>query len=185
MTEVIISDIPRWHRWGEPVAVGLNLAYTVGYQNSAAWTFVSAAVGSAIFMVLCWQRQLKLESALWLFYIGMAAYGAYSVQSTWPPPQSAEWTAHGISILLGGAIWLMLFWIMRGKSWKPGLDGFTTVGSIIATYWMLQFVHANWIYWIVINAAATALYASRGLKWGTALFAVYTVLALEGWFNWI
>ena len=50
---------------------------------------------------------------------------------------------------------------------------------------MLQFVHANWLYWIVVNAVSIVLYASRGLRWGTGLFVLYTLLALEGWFNFI
>jgi nicotinamide riboside transporter PnuC len=50
---------------------------------------------------------------------------------------------------------------------------------------MLQFVHANWLYWIVVNAGSVVLYASRGLKWGAGLFVLYTLLALEGCFNFI
>ena len=39
----------RWHRWGEPLAAGLNLAYTIGYMNAAAWSFAVAALGSALY----------------------------------------------------------------------------------------------------------------------------------------
>jgi nicotinamide mononucleotide transporter len=181
------GDEPRaWHRWGEPVAVVLNLAYTVGYQQGAAWSFYAAVIGSALFLVLCWQRQMKFEALLWCYYIVMAVYGAAVVQVAWPDPlPEASWSAHGLSLLLWAVIWGMLVWAFRGKTWKPGLDAFTTTGSIIATYWMLQFVEANWLYWIVVNMASVILYASRKLHWGTGLFVLYTLLSLEGWFNWI
>jgi len=37
----------------------------------------------------------------------------------------------------------------------------------------------------VVNMASVVLYASRKLHWGTGLFVLYTLLSLEGWFNWI
>ena len=182
-----MSDAPHtWHRWGEPLAVALNIAYTLGYQAGEAWAFPAGGFGSALFLVICWQRQLKLEAFLWLYYIGMAGYGAWAVQSAWPDPlPTASLEAHALSIGLGLIAWWALSRFFQGKSWRPRLDAFTTVGSLIATYWMLQFVHANWLYWIVINAVSVVLYVSRGLKWGTGLFVLYTLLALEGWFNFI
>ena len=82
-----MSDAPHtWHRWAEPLAVALNIAYTLGYQAGEAWAFPVGGLGSALFLVICWQRQLKLEAFLWLYYIGMAVYGAWAVQSAWPDP---------------------------------------------------------------------------------------------------
>lgn len=177
---------PRWHRWGEPLAVVLNLAYTLGYQAGASWAFLAAGVGSLLFLLVCWQRRMKLEAALWLYYIGMAVYGALAVQDAWPDPlPTASLFAHGISIAIGLVCWWGLQRYFDGRTWRPKLDAFTTVGSLLATYWMMQFVHANWLYWMVVNAAAIFLYASRGLKWGTVLFGVYTLLSIEGWFNFI
>lgn len=177
---------PRWHRWGEPLAVVLNLAYTLGYQAGASWAFLAAGFGSLLFLLVCWQRRMKLEAALWLYYIGMAVYGALAVQDAWPDPlPTASLHAHGISIAIGLACWWGLQRYFNGRTWRPKLDAFTTVGSLLATYWMMQFVHANWLYWMVVNAAAIFLYASRGLKWGTVLFVVYTLLSIEGWFNFI
>lgn len=180
------EDKPRWHRWGEPLAVVLNLAYTLGYQAGASWAFLAAGVGSLLFLWVCWQRRMKLEAALWLYYIGMAVYGALAVQDAWPDPlPTASLSAHGISIAIGLVCWWGLQRYFNGRTWRPKLDAFTTVGSLLATYWMMQFVHANWLYWMVVNAAAIFLYASRGLKWGTLLFVVYTLLSIEGWFNFI
>ncbi|MFZ8837093.1 MAG: nicotinamide mononucleotide transporter family protein [Flavobacteriales bacterium] len=182
-----LGDSKRtWHRWGEPAAVGLNLAYTIGYQFQSNWTFESAGLGSILFMLICWQRALKAEALLWLFYVGMAIYGTTKVEAGWPDPLPvAPLYEHLISLAIGSVIWAGLTIFLRQKSWKPSLDSFTTAGSLVATYWMLEFVHANWLYWIVINAAATWLYVSRKLYWGAGLFVVYTLLALNGWFGWV
>lgn len=178
----------KWHRWGEPLAVALNLSYTLGYQKMAWWTFPAGALGSLIFLGICWNRRLVAESFLWVYYVGMAVYGAFTVQAAWPDPLPvASLEAHGISISIGLASWFLLYFMLRRtrRAFRPGLDSFTTVGSIIATYWMLQFVEANWLYWIVINAAAVWLYWERGLRWGAGLFVLYTFISIEGWFDWI
>tara|TARA_B110000285_G_scaffold233892_1_gene309067 strand:- start:492 stop:1067 length:576 start_codon:yes stop_codon:yes gene_type:complete len=177
-----------WHRWGEPLAVALNLLYTIGYLQGHEVSFLSAGVGSFVFAWICWERQLMAEAALWIFYIGLAIYGYWSVQESWPDPLPvASLEAHAISIALGLALWIIVAKMLSktGKSALPRLDAFTTVGSLIASYWMLQFVQANWLYWIVIDIVAIALYWKRGLYWGAALFCLYTVLALEGWFNFV
>ena len=56
-----------WHRWGEPVAATLNLTYTIGYMNAASWSFLVAALGSTLYLVICWQRQMLAEAFLWLY----------------------------------------------------------------------------------------------------------------------
>lgn len=176
----------QWHRWGEPLAAGLNLAYTIGYMNSAAWSFAVAAIGSALYIFICWQRHMIAETTLWLYYLAMAGYGMVVIEGAWPNPLPvASWKAHALSIIIGLGAWAIVYVGLKrySNAWRPGLDAFTTVGSLVATYWMLQFVQANWLYWIVINAAGIALYSSRKMTWTTLLFVVYTALAIEGWFD--
>ena len=182
------SPSKAWHRWGEPIAAGLNLLYTIGYLQGHEASFLCAGVGSIVFAWICWERQLIAESALWVFYIGLAVYGFWSVQESWPDPLPvASLGAHGISIALGLAFWMVAARLLAktGQAALPHLDTFTTVGSIIASFWMLQFVQANWLYWMVIDVVAIALYWKRRLYWGAALFALYALLAVEGWFDFV
>lgn len=177
---------PAWHRWAEPIAAGLNLAYTMGYLWGAPWAFSTAAVGSVIFAIICWQKKLLAETANWVFYIGFAVYGTWAVQTSWPHPLPvASGEAHTLSIVIGVICWLAVGWMLKrsGRAADSYLDAFTTVGSLVATYWMLQFVQANWLYWIVIDSVAIFMYIRRSLFWGAGLYALYTLLAIEGWFN--
>jgi nicotinamide mononucleotide transporter len=48
---------------------------------------------------------------------------------------------------------------------------------------MINLVHENWLYWIVIDTVSIYLYAKRGLKLGSVLFALYLLLALDGYFE--
>ena len=116
-----MSDAPHtWHRWAEPLAVALNIAYTLGYQAGEAWAFPAGGLGSALFLVICWQRQLKLEAFLWLYYIGMAVYGAWAVQSAWPDPlPTASLEAHALSIGVGLVAWWALGRFFKAKAGGP------------------------------------------------------------------
>ncbi|MBV42540.1 MAG: hypothetical protein CL834_05855 [Crocinitomicaceae bacterium] len=180
------SDGRAWHRWGEPLAAALNLAYTIGYMHAAAWSFHLAALGSSLYLLICWQRRILAESFLWFYYIAMALIGITAVEEAWPNPLPvASDLEHLISIIIALGIWGAATLLLRkySKAWRPGLDAFTTVGSLLATYWMLKFVHANWLYWIVVNAAAVILYSGRKMHWTVGLFILYTALAIEGWFD--
>ncbi|MDQ4425614.1 nicotinamide mononucleotide transporter, partial [Thalassolituus sp.] len=42
----------------------------------------------------------------------------------------------------------------------------------------------NWLYWVVIDAAAIYLYIDRGLYLTAVLMAFYVVLAIGGYLLW-
>jgi nicotinamide mononucleotide transporter len=42
----------------------------------------------------------------------------------------------------------------------------------------------NWLYWVVVDLAAAALYWSQGLYATAALFVVYAALAVRGYQQW-
>ena len=48
---------------------------------------------------------------------------------------------------------------------------------------MIQFDALNWWYWLVIDLVSVWLYAKRGMPWGALLFAVYSLMALDGCFE--
>lgn len=173
----------------EAVAVAASLAFTLLYLRGAiplAW--VPALFGSLLFTLLCWRRQIYAESALHLFYVAMALYGFFTTAPDW---QVVHWSlALQLPWLLSGAV---LSLIVGGalrhytNAHLPWLDAFTTVFSVIATWLMAHYVHEAWLYWIVIDTAAIALYAARKLYLGAGLFVVYLLMAIDGYFtqlNW-
>ena len=50
---------------------------------------------------------------------------------------------------------------------------------------MARKVLQNWLYWIVIDAAAIVLYAQTGYYATIVMFAIYLVLALIGYISWM
>ncbi len=172
----------------EAIAVVLSLAYTWGYlQGWTPWCFAPAAAGAGLLCWLCWRRNILAEAALQGFYVAFAGYGAWlsSGDQDWTP-QSQPWPWHVMAIGITSLLTLATAWALKRftRSALPLPDAFTTVFSLWATWLMVQNHHANWAYWIVIDAVAIFLYAKRGLPFGAALYAIYLVMALMGWFGW-
>ena len=178
---------PKRLRIQESMAVLLSLGYTWGYlQGWTPWCFIPAGVGAMLFLDLCLRKGILAEAALQAFYIGMAAYGA------WASAQPQDWTPrqwppelHLISILSAALVTYLVAQGLRRftSSRLPYIDAFTSIFSLLATWLMVRNHHANWAYWIVIDAVAIFLYAKRGLPLGAALYAIYLVMALMGWFG--
>ena len=184
------SHFPRtpWmERALEAIAVTLSLGYTWGYlQGWTPWCFGPAAVGAAVLGWLCWKRNILAESMLQIFYVLFAVYGAWvsSQPQNWTPQiRSISW--HLLAICCVALITWMVAWGLKRwtQSELPHTDAFTTVFSLWATWLMVHNHHANWAYWIAIDAVAILLYAKRGLPIGAALYAIYLVMAILGWFG--
>lgn len=177
----------RFERLTEAIAVLLSLGYTWGYlQGWTPWCFLPAALGAGLLGWLCWRRNILAEAALQGFYVAFAAYGAWlssDVQDWTPRSWPLEW--HGIAIAITATLTLLTAWLLKRftHSALPLADAFTTVFSLWTTWLMVQNHHANWAYWIAIDAVAIVLYAKRGLPFGAALYAIYLGMAVVGWFG--
>lgn len=164
--------------------MGGNLLFTLLYLRGVfplAWW--PALLGSALFVLICYRRRIYAESALHLFYVGTALYGLAGFSSSQDPAQWG-WPQHGLLLLLGAALTALSAHVLRRHTDAQlvPLDAFTTVFSLLATWLMAGYVHEAWLYWIVIDTAAVVLYAARGLYLGAGLFALYTLMAIDGYF---
>lgn len=175
----------------ELVAVIFAIAYLLlaVRQNLLCWP--AALVSTTIFLWIFWDVQLYMESALQLYYIGMAIYGWYlwtagdsdKVElpvTTWRP-------VHHVLV----AVLLVIVTAVSGTLLSentdakfPYLDSFTTWASVITTYMVARKILENWAYWLVIDALSIYLYLQRDLYFTSLLFAVYIVIIFFGWRAW-
>jgi len=66
----------------------------------------------------------------------------------------------------------------------PYWDSFTTALSIVATWMLARKILEQWLVWVLVDAVSMGLYFYKELYPTAILFAVYTVLALYGYFQW-
>ena len=178
----------------EIVSVAFALAYLVlaVRQNILCW--IAALISTLLSLVLFFEARLYPETALQIFYAAMAIYGWYQWRgdrgasrdepdelrvSVWP------WTRHALAI--GGTLAVAAVlgtWLTRTNAAFPYLDSFTSVGAVITTYMVAKKVLENWIYWLVIDGLTLYIYWQRELYLYAALFVLYLVLVVIGFYRW-
>lgn len=67
----------------------------------------------------------------------------------------------------------------------PYADSFVTVMSILTTFYMIEKKIESWIIWIVVDALATYLYFSKGIKLYALEYFIFCFVAAYGLWNWI
>lgn len=116
----------------------------------------------------------------------MAVYGYVTMENEWQT-NAWSWQTHAIWIAIGTVGMFASAFILQKftKAKMPIEDSFTTVFSLIATWIMVNYVHENFLYWMVIDAVSIHLYWKRELYFGSALFVAYTILVTAGYFGWM
>lgn len=67
----------------------------------------------------------------------------------------------------------------------PYADSFVTVMSIVTTFYMIEKKIESWIIWIIVDALATYLYFSKGIKLFALEYMVFCFMASYGLWNWM
>ncbi|MBT4591274.1 MAG: nicotinamide mononucleotide transporter [Porticoccaceae bacterium] len=175
----------------ETLAVALGVAYLVlaMRENSLCW--YCAFFSTALYVWIFGDVSLYMESALNVYYMGMAIYGWFQWQRGGINHEGLEiirWTAkqHGLAIsaIVLAALVSGYLLSIGTDARLPYLDSLTTWGSILTTVMVARKVLENWLYWIVINSISIYLYLDRGLEQTASMFMLYLVLAILGYYAW-
>jgi nicotinamide mononucleotide transporter len=176
----------------ELIAVLFAMAYLLlaVRENILCWS--AALISTFIFLFIFWRVRLYMESALQIYYIGMAIYGWHQ----WTRSGEGE-TALTISrwnlkqhitavVLIAVATIVSGYLLGAGTDARlPFLDSFTTWSSVLTTYMVARKILENWLYWLIIDAASIYLYLDRELYFTALLFAIYIIIIFFGWFSWL
>ena len=160
-------------------------------QHIGCWFF--AGISTAIYVYLFLDARLYMESALNVFYFGMAIYGWYSWAGIGDDRHSGEMTVsqwsvrrHLIAIML-----IILLSVSSGflldrntSAVFPYVDSLTTWSALWATFLIARKVLENWWYWLLIDLASIFIYWSRDLQLTAMLFAVYVIMIPFGYLSW-
>lgn len=158
-------------------------------ENNGCWYF--AFVSTLIYTLLFWDVSLLMDSALNVFYMGMAVYGWWYWQWGGEVHSQAvirRWSrrTHGLALLgvvLASVLSGYFLSCYTDAAW-PYMDSFTTWASALTTWMVAQKILENWLYWFVIDSISVFLYLDRGLYLTALLFVIYIVMVVFGYFSW-
>ena len=176
--------------WWEPLAVLLGVLYLVLAARENYWCWPAAFVSTLIFLFLFWDATLVMQTGLQCYYLAMAVYGWYRWRrhgDEGPVEIHSFGTAQHLVALGLVAVATLLSYLLLDTyfdSAQPLLDSFTTWAAVLTTWMVAHKILENWLYWLVIDAVSIPLYLERGLMLTAALFAMYLVIVVYGYFAW-
>ena len=168
------------------VLTGTLYVILISYKQIIAWLF--ALISSLLYVYICFNYQLYLESFLQFFYVAMAIYGWLNWKKEIQTTTIIKWPIknHLMNIGLSSILTLILGFTFSKftNQANPFTDAFTTVFSLTATFMVTKRVLENWIYWIIIDGVSIFLYSSRALYLTSVLFFIFTLIAIFGYIKW-
>ncbi len=176
----------------EAAAVILGITYLLLAVKENLWCWYAAFASTAIYLLLFWDVNLLMESALQVYYLAMAVYGWWQ----WQHGSGADgelsisrWTRrhHLLAITSIVAISATSGFLLQQYSSAalPFLDSFTTWGAVLTTWMVARKILENWLYWLVIDTVSIYLYLDRELYLTAGLFMAYIVIAVIGYRQWL
>ncbi|HSH86264.1 MAG: nicotinamide riboside transporter PnuC [Methylophilus sp.] len=187
----VLTALQQMSPW-EIAAALMGVAYILLAAKESQWCWPFAFFSTLVYTALFWEGQLPMQALLNFYYMGMAIYGFWLWHehgkqadtlsiSRWP------WLWHIGFIAVGIAVSALVSAYLQktGQSQSPVLDAYTTVFSVMNTWLIARKVLENWLYWAVIDGAATLLYIQTGYYATAALFVLNTILAIVGFISWV
>lgn len=189
--QAIVTAFQQMSGW-EITAALMGVAYILLAAKESQWCWLFAFLSTLIYTALFWEGQLPMQALLNFYYMGMAIYGFWlwrkhgkqtdTLQiSRWYTWQHLTFIAVGIAI----SVLVSLYLQKTGQSQSPALDAYTTVFSVMNTWLIAKKILENWLYWVVIDSAATVLYVQTDYYATAALFVLNTILAVAGFISWV
>lgn len=155
------------------------------------WSWGFGLIQVSLFAWVFYQSKLYSDAALHVVYIGLQFYGWWNwyhhkshlqqlIIEKATPTQVARW---GLSTLTTAALLGFIMNSYTDASFAYA-DAFTTCASLMAQ-WLLTRRHLyNWVWWIVIDVVAIAIYWQKGLYPTTLLYVTFLIMSCIGLYSW-
>lgn len=160
--------------------------------KTSVWMWVVGCIMPAIYIVVLYQAGIYADCGMEIYYFLAGIYGliiwlrgktedgsTIAISST--PRKLYVWLAL-IFLVLFVAIAVFLRELTDSR--VPYIDSFTTSLSIIAMWMLSRKYIEQWWVWFVVDAFSSGLYIYKGVYGRSILYAVYTVMAIYGYYNW-
>lgn len=176
----------------EMLAVLLSVAYVVLAARQNSWCWPCAFISTSIFVYLFWETTVIFHMLLNIYYIVMAVIGYLS----WNKGKldSAEalevkrLSIEQYAILLCSGSGITVLLVIIGSQFFSSewiwLDAATSVFAVLTTVLTVRKYIDNWFFWMLINPLSGYLMFQNGLNFTTLLMAIYTIMAVYGYFQW-
>lgn len=171
--------------------IGLIYLYWEYHANSRMW--IAGLIMPMISMWVYFSKGLYADFAMNIYYLLIAIYGYIAWTFNFRKKKKEDLPIRHITLrtlIATAGVFALVYaalaaWLIFGTdSTVPWYDAFTTALSIVATWMLARKYIEQWIAWILVDIVCVGLYIYKGIYFYSALYLVYTVIALFGYFKW-
>lgn len=175
----------------EYTAVFFGVLYVVLAAKGDLYCWAAGIVSSALYIYINIYAHLYMDAILQTYYVLAGLYGWW-LWSNNPTTDAATGGVRSYTLkhqtpllLLGCALSPVLGFLFAkiGNSYSY-FDAAITVFSFIATWMTAKKILQNWLYWIVIDLVAAALYFAKDLRATSVLYVLFAMVAVYGYREW-
>jgi nicotinamide mononucleotide transporter len=191
----MISEIWDQLKWVSPVewigmVTGITGVYLSIKEKLWAWPFFILCYLSYVY--LSWDANLYAALLLNIVFIFISIYG----WSNWIKSSQREDSvihiqhtpkAHFLRVLgLVATFTFIIGWVLTQytNAYLPYLDAFATSCAFTAQWMLSRKYIENWLCWILADCVYVYLWSAQGFYVSAALFIMFILLAIKGWFEW-
>lgn len=186
----------------EIIGTLVGLLYLWLEYRASIYLWIAGIIMPAIYIFVYYDAGLYADFGINIYYLGAAIYGWMMWKygtflrrkllrretaqqeelpiTRMPLRYLLPLTAIFVVTLIGIAYILINF----TDSNVPWLDSFTTALSIVGMWMLARKYVEQWWTWIGVDAVSTGLYIYKGLDFTAALYGLYTIIAIFGYFKW-
>lgn len=173
----------------------LGLIYILLEYRASIYLWAVGIIMPALDVWLYWSHGLYGDAGMAVYYTLAALYG-YAVWKWGKKRNQAEKEEMPVThmrrrlylpaLLFFVAAWALTYWVLVTftNSTVPVLDSFTNALSFVGLWALARKYIEQWFFWIVVDAVCFYLYIGKGIPFKAALYGLYTVIAIAGYYKW-
>lgn len=175
----------------EIAAFWCGVANIVLLTRRSVWNYPFGIATVILLGLTFFEARLYSDALLQIFFIAVQAYGwahwlgrrdaqGLVIVTTTPAREGLAWAgaAVAITVLLGG--FMATHTDAAYPYWDASVAGLSVAAQIMLARRRLE----NWLVWIAVDIDAIALYWTKSLYPAAALYMIYLVICIIGYFSW-
>lgn len=182
----------------EILGTAVGIIYLWLEYRASIYLWIAGIIMPAIYIFVYYNAGLYADFGINIYYLLIALYGWFVWKTgftlTGKRSEAKELeisrtprNAWGKIIIAYALSQVSIAWLLCNftDSTVPWPDSFTTALSIVGMWMLARKYIEQWWVWCIVDVASSALYIYKELYFTAALYAVYAIIAIFGYYKWI
>ena len=177
----------------------VGLLYLWLEYRASIYLWIASIIMPAIYLVVYYNAGLYADFGINIYYLAIAIYGWAAwrfgfklfgrndeVQNQELPITRTPRKVWTVAALASCVLTLIIAWVLIRftDSTVPWADAFTTALSVVGMWMLARKYIEQWWVWCIVDVASSALYVYKELYFTAALYAVYAIISIFGYYKW-